>query len=710
MRIPFRIKFFVVLLAFSLGPIFISRGIMNRAANKMADSLSEQSHKELLNIISGELEYNAVGLLAILEARGQSLALGVRMLAKQAEHYLSWQQAETEIRPYFSIDFSDPDLAPPDAVVVDGYTKQTMSGKMRPLRVSFGHPSFHLSRGVRADAATKQINRLLGLLPTFKEVYSYLGDTTLWMHVALDSGVYMTYPGHGNFPMMYDPRNQGWYKRVGEADASAWTIPAVDPTTRLAVATVGYPVRNEKGEFVGAASIDVPISSMLHESDLKSRWSGEIRSFMIKRVDRDDSGTKGLSILAQQSHDKAGHRHWMSDITQDWLVSDDSEGFRELLQVMGESDSGVVRLSFKGEDSVWAFASNPNFSFLLIAPESVVSQLPDQVSGSLTALFTEMRDVSAIISGVMLIITGLIAWFGSRVITRPLLVMADVVRRLAGGDFSARMTMRTGDERDIFIDSFNEMGPKLKKLMLISKDLELAQEVQKLLLPRTRPQLAGYDISGGIAYCDQTGGDYYDFIEVNCESGCALGVVLGDVSGHGVPSALVMATARAQLHSMSKVEMLPETRIAAINKFLSNDLDGTGRFLTLFYLQLEERTGLVRWVRAGHDPAIRYMPETGEFGELGGDGLALGVLADFEFQGYEEIIGSGEILTLATDGVWEARNPAGEMFGKKRMLAIIRDNAHKTAEDIRKALMDGVAAYQEHEQEDDIAVVVIKKV
>ena len=143
---------------------------------------------------------------------------------------------------------------------------------------------------------------------------------------------------------------------------------------------------------------------------------------------------------------------------------------------------------------------------------------------------------------------------------------------------------------------------------------------------------------------------------------------------------------------------------------MSNDLDGTGRFLTLFYLQLEERTGLVRWVRAGHDPAIRYMPETGEFGELGGDGLALGVLADFEFQGYEEIIGSGEILTLATDGVWEARNPAGEMFGKKRMLAIIRDNAHKTAEDIRKALMDGVAAYQEHEQEDDIAVVVIKKV
>ena len=684
---------------------------MGRAADKMANNLSEQSHKELLDIISGELEYNAVGLLAILEARGQAMTLGVRMLSKRAEHYLNWQQDEAKSRPYFSIDFSDPDIAPPDAAVAEGYIKQTMSGKTRPLKVSFGHPSFHLPRGVHEADVTKQIAYLQGLLPTFKEIYSELGDSTSWLHVALDSGVYMTYPGHGNFPMMYDPRDQEWYKRVKESDDPVWTTPVVDPITRLAVATMGYPIRDEKGESVGVASIDVPISAMLHEADLKSRWSGEIRSFMISRA-TSDSETDGLVILAQQAYDEGGQRHWMGGITREWLISDDSKGFKKLLQTMAENDSGVTSLSYNGEESVWAFASDPNsnFSFLLIAPERVVSQLPDEVSASLTALFTEMRDIAAIISGVMLIVTGLIAWFGSKAVTKPLLVMADAARRLANGDFSARMTIRTGDERDIFIDSFNEMGPKLKELMLISKDLELAQEVQKLLLPRTKPQLAGYDISGGIAYCDQTGGDYYDFIEVNCESGCALGVVLGDVSGHGVPSALVMATARAQLHSLAKVTMAPEDRIAAINTFLSNDLDGTGRFLTLFYLQLEEGTGVVHWVRAGHDPAIHHMPKTGEFGELGGDGLALGVLADFEFQGYEATIKPGEILALATDGVWEARNPDGEMFGKKRMLAIIRDNAHKNAEDIRKALMDGVSAYQGDEQEDDIAVVVIKKV
>ncbi len=155
--------------------------------------------------------------------------------------------------------------------------------------------------------------------------------------------------------------------------------------------------------------------------------------------------------------------------------------------------------------------------------------------------------------------------------------------------------------------------------------------------------------------------------------------------------------------------MTPEVRIGTINRFLSNDLDGTGRFLTMFYLQLDEGSEKVSWVRAGHDPAVHYAPETGVFNELGGDGLALGVLAEFKFQSYEGNLESGDIVTIATDGVWEARDASGEMFGKKRMLAIIRDSAHKNAEGIRKAIMDGVSEYPGNGQEDDIALVVIKK-
>jgi sigma-B regulation protein RsbU (phosphoserine phosphatase) len=229
----------------------------------------------------------------------------------------------------------------------------------------------------------------------------------------------------------------------------------------------------------------------------------------------------------------------------------------------------------------------------------------------------------------MLLITGLIAWFGSRAITKPIFSIVEVAKRLTQGDFSARINHRTGDERDDLIRSINEMGPQLKELMHLNRDMELAQEVQRLLLPGAEPELAGFDISGGILYCDRTGGDYYDFLKVCQSEHPCLAVVVGDVSGHGIPSALVMAAARGQLHTLSDIEMAPHERMGAINRVLARDLDGTGRFLTLFYLQLSADSDRVQWVRAGHDPAIRYNPATDGFGELHGEGLPLGVLEDY---------------------------------------------------------------------------------
>lgn len=196
---------------------------------------------------------------------------------------------------------------------------------------------------------------------------------------------------------------------------------------------------------------------------------------------------------------------------------------------------------------------------------------------------------------------------------------------------------------------------------------------------------------------------------MNSRQGKALGVVLGDVSGHGVPAALVMAATRGQLHSLSQVPLEPHARIRTINDLLSEDLDGTGRFITMFYLRLHENSDKVTWVRAGHDPAVWYSPDSDSFDELNGDGIALGVLPEFQYDSYTAKLAVGDVLVLATDGVWEARNAEGEMFGKQRMLAIIRENAHNDAVTIRRAIMGAVRAFHPDGQEDDIAVVVIRK-
>lgn len=708
MKLSIRVKFFIVLLAFSLGPVFLSRLIVGRTAVEMATNLFDGTRTELLEIVSAELEHNAMSLLANLEARGEGLSLAARMLAQQAGHYLGREDHEKARPNLYASDFHlQGKMAPPPGRT---YVRKGMMGRTQTLAVSLDSPTVRLAPGTFGSEAPEQLQKLQSLLPTFKTIYGELEEAPYWFNIGLESGAFMAYPGHGDIPGIYDHRSQGWYARARDGGGDCvWTMPVLDPFTRGAVATVACPILGKGDKFIGTASIDVPISDVLGDAELKSRWSGEILSFMVSRPEKGADVSKGLLILAQQSYGAKGHRHWKSGIELEHLISNDPSAFEQLLAAMKKNKSGFMLLPYKGKSYVWSYASNANLSFLLLAPENVVARLPDQVSGTLTSLFNQMRSLSAVIAGVMFIVTGLIAWFGSRAIIRPLLAMVEAVKRLAAGDFSVHIDYHTNDEREALIKAFNEMGPKLREHMLIRRDLELAQEVQNLLLPRTSPNLSGFDISGGIVFCDQTGGDYYDFIDVPDGEGRALDVVLGDVSGHGVPSALVMATARGQLHTLSKVAMPPEDRIRVVNSVLSRDLNGTGRFLTLFYLRLVADSDEVRWVRAGHDPAMRYDPVSDQYGELGGTGLPLGVLEEAEYASYTARIGPGEVLVLATDGVWEARNGAGEMFGKQRMLAIIGESAHKSAHDIKRAIMDAVEVFQENGQNDDIAVVVVKR-
>lgn len=715
MNVSIRTKIFVTMIVFSLGPMLFTRTLMTNKFEEMTDTLSRRMHMELVSIVSSELEHNAVSLLNLLERSGHFLESSLFMAVFGAERYLDPSLHPSKERPVYASSFALVPMHGMSEPVQAGdtaYVMQTQSG-MRSLPIDPGHPAFRLPHdtddtAIRAD----QVQRLLNLEGVLKALFPSLKEYAAWINVGLESGVYMTYPGHGRFPMRYDHRAQEWYRSARDAkgDELTWHAPVIDPTRRIAVATASHPIRNARGEFVGAASIDVPMSAIVGSKMLMSRWSEDIQSFMVVPSSRNGSVRDELLIVAQQAYRPDGHRHWQSKIEREWLRSGDEEAFNAFLNVMEDHRSGSMFLPYKGENSVWAFASNDDYSFIVIVPESAVSQLPNEVTGALFWLVDQMRSISLIVSVVFFVLVALIAWIGSKLISRPLLTIAEKARRLAGGDFSVRIDKRTGDERDVLIKSFNDMVPKLKDHMRMSRDMELAHEVQTLLLPPDNPVLGGFDIAGGIAYCDQTGGDYYDFINVETGTGVDLGVVLGDVSGHGVPSALIMAEARGQLNALSSQPLSPGERMTTVNRLLAQDLDGTGRFITMFYMRLHEDSAAIRWVRAGHDPAIRYTPETDSFSGLNGEGLPLGVVGDYRYEDSGTVLQPDEVVVLATDGVWESRNDSGEMFGKERMLAIIRENAHNCAEDIRIAVMNAVAAYQSGDPADDMAVVVVKKV
>jgi sigma-B regulation protein RsbU (phosphoserine phosphatase) len=307
-------------------------------------------------------------------------------------------------------------------------------------------------------------------------------------------------------------------------------------------------------------------------------------------------------------------------------------------------------------------------------------------------------------------VAGLAAIFAliqSRNLARPIRDLDEAAQRLAEGDFDARVTVTSHDEIARLGRTFNAMAPRLAEQVKMSEALNLAREVQRNLLPHGPPSIEGFDIAGRSIPADQTGGDYYDFIDMTEHRQRTVGLVIGDVTGHGVAAALLMATARAVLRSgASPFDDL--SRLASmVNVRLALDTDH-GRFMTLFYMVLDGVERKARWISAGHDPAVVFV--NGQFHEFAGEDIPLGIERDWIFT--EQLKGDvepGTLIVIGTDGIWEARNADGQMYAKDRMREVIRDNADKSSEGVVNAVISSVKAFSTgHPQQDDITVVAVR--
>jgi sigma-B regulation protein RsbU (phosphoserine phosphatase) len=249
-----------------------------------------------------------------------------------------------------------------------------------------------------------------------------------------------------------------------------------------------------------------------------------------------------------------------------------------------------------------------------------------------------------------------------------------------------------------------------KEHQRVRQSLSLAMEVQQNLLPKANPKIDGLDITGKSIYCDETGGDYFDFLEIGTPEEGKIGVVVGDVSDHGIPSALLMVTARALIRQRCADFGQIDRVVSDVNRQLAADVKDSGRFMTLFYTEIERSHNRIRWVNAGHEPAMIYDPATDTFSELNGDNnLALGVFEDTEFKEAHRQIAPDQIIVIATDGLWETRNLTGEMFSKDRIHKIIRQNASDSANEIQNSILESLRRFRNGAKlEDDMTLVVIK--
>jgi sigma-B regulation protein RsbU (phosphoserine phosphatase) len=293
----------------------------------------------------------------------------------------------------------------------------------------------------------------------------------------------------------------------------------------------------------------------------------------------------------------------------------------------------------------------------------------------------------------------------------PMLDLARYVRKVGEGDLEQDLKLEYSTEFVRLSEQINAMTAGLRDRMRLRHSLALAQEVQQNLLPSETPTIEGLDIAGHATYCDETGGDYFDFLDINGLPETTAAIAVGDVAGHGVPAAMLMATARGILQSRCQQPGNLADLLTHLNDLLVEDTGGEG-FMTMLLMTVDARSKEMRWATAGHEVPMIYDPESDEFIELKSTGMVLGLEKNntYKEETYKDVK-SGQIYLALTDGLWETFNHNREMFGMERVQDMIRRYAHLSAEEISKKIIADMVAFRGKERpEDDLTFVIIKVV
>ncbi len=238
----------------------------------------------------------------------------------------------------------------------------------------------------------------------------------------------------------------------------------------------------------------------------------------------------------------------------------------------------------------------------------------------------------------------------------------------------------------------------------LEEELSIAKRIQQSFLPREKPQFSGFDISGINIPSEEVGGDYYDFIPIIENQ---IGIVIGDVSGKGIPAALIMASLRAGLIAEIRNNYAIRSIMAKVNNLLFEST-ASDIYVTAVYGVLDPKNRIFTFSNAGHNAPILRRAD-GEMEYLTEGGMALGM---FENSRYEERplgINPGEIIVFYTDGVTEAKNDKEEEFGTRRLKQVIADSYKLSAGQIQENIYDAVKEFTGlSHQEDDLTMIVIK--
>ena len=322
-------------------------------------------------------------------------------------------------------------------------------------------------------------------------------------------------------------------------------------------------------------------------------------------------------------------------------------------------------------------------------------------------------------AGLLLVMSSIGTFFLIYILMTPFRKLAEWVRRADHGDVEDDMDIDTSTEIGEIAQAFSEITNKfrdsqknLAEQERMQKEMQVAQEIQQMLLPSEFPDLEGYELASYYEAAREVGGDYFDFVEVDKDT---LGIAVADVSGKGVPGSLVMTMIRTALRTEARGLKDAAEVLSRVNDFVIGDMK-KGMFVTVFYVIIDGKRRRLNYASAGHNPMILYRASTKKTYYLNPRGFPIGIqlhekdLFKKSIESDTIQLAEDDILLIYTDGITEAMNAKRELFGEERLIKIFRDSGHLRVKPFVEQIKEEILSFTEgFPQSDDITLVAIRE-
>lgn len=714
-----RLKLTLLLLCFALLPLLTVETLDTFGFSKLSGRVESQITEGITRRIEQELLVHVRRNAAQMAGIRDRVMTMTRTQAAVFREALEAPMPDAPPRVYRPGDLD----ALPTGEIPPGFREQPgwPRGTRPPPIVSYDRPL--LTASPEGPAPTggpdETARRLAPTLDVLSSLSLDIRDSIRAQFLGLEDGSHLSFPSKAGY-RGYDPRKRGWYRGAlrevpDELGGIVFTGPYRDAITGEPRLTASAAVRSREGELLGVTGVDFAISQTIELLELPAELAlGSAAWVVLPEVDEDDdeAGASPGNAAARTPESRV-----LLTVREGQLATDPSAPadprFEEIMDELAARRSGSMPIVFDGTPGLAAYGPiGASTGLVMFVPDHRIGSLIDGPRQDLRSIARESFRIllASLFLVVLLCLLG--AYAIGRTVSRPIRRLADAAELVSEGDLTARVAIRhRGDEIGKLATAFNNMVPALADRMRLRDSIALANELQQGLLPKDAPTIEGFDVFGLAVYCDETGGDYFDYLGPIDLGPDRFGLAVGDVTGHGIPAALVMTSARALLQSHARYTDQPHDILVRMNETIARE-STHGKFMTFALLVLDLAKGTLEVANAGHDPAILYKAESASFEELAMGGLPLGIAEDAGYTtARTDLPAKGDILVLGTDGIWETRDARGEMFGKARLRDLIGARANESAESIGRAILDALAEFRGSAPvHDDITFIVAKRV